>query len=169
MLVESFDISPSKGNLINTLIIIAGICGTLLVKLVLYPRFIKNEVVGILIMIAIASFFACLLLFVPGLVTTVLVLALTAVVTTAPTLFISYFNTNFTIYGKNGTAAGISNAASSLGVVVCSYVIVKLAEIYSWRAVKIIWLSSLVLSVVIILIVLPMSERFKKQSETEKQ
>ena len=171
MLVESFDISPSKGNLINTLIIIAGICGTLLVKLVLYPRFIKNEVVGMLVMLTIASVFAALLLFVPGLITTVLVLALTATVTTAPGLFVSYFNTNFTIYGKNGTAAGISNAASSLGVVVCSYVIVKIAEASSWYTVKVVWLVMLALSILTILVTLPMSNRFKrlsKSDETEK-
>lgn len=167
MLVESFDVSPSKGNLINALIIIAGICGTLLVKLVLYPRFIKNEVVGMLIMMSIAAVFAVLLLFVPGLATTVLVLALTAVVTTAPGLFVSYFNTNFTVYGKNGTAAGISNAASSLGVVVCSYAIVKIAEVSSWHMVKIVWLATLVLSVLVILIALPMSNRFKRLTKSD--
>ncbi len=165
MLVELFDITPSRSNLVNTLIIIAGICGTLLVKLVLYPRIIKNEVVGMLITLAMASVSAALLVFVPGLTSTVLVLAAVALLTTAPSLFVSYFNTNFTVYGKNGTAAGISNAASSLGIVVCSYVILKISELYSWRTVKIIWLAMLVLCVFVIAIVLPMSNRFKKQTE----
>lgn len=167
MLVELFDVTPSRGNLVNTLIIIAGICGTLLVKLVLYPRFIKNEVVGMLFTLAMASFFAALLIFVPGLVSTVAVLAVTALLTTAPSLFVSYFNANFSIYGKNGTAAGISNAASSLGVVVCSYVILKISELYSWRTVEIVWLVMLLLCVLVIAIILPISNRFKKQAEID--
>lgn len=167
MLVESFDISPSLGNLINTVIIICGICGTLLVKLVLYPRFIKNEVVGIVIMLGISCAFAVALLFVPNLISTVLMLAAMAIVTTAPSLFISYFNTNFTKYGKNGTAAGISNAASSLGVVVCSYVILKISERCSWQAVKITWLVMLIVSMISLVIVLPMSTRFKKKSSID--
>ena len=78
-----------------------------------------------------------------------------------------YFNTNFTVYGKNGTAAGISNAASSLGVVVCSYAIVKIAEVSSWHTVKIVWLATLVLSVLVILIALPMSNRFKRLTKSD--
>ena len=167
MLVESFDISPSVGNLINTIIIVCGIGGTLLVKLVLYPRFIKNEVVGVIIMFGIATAFAVLLLFVPNLISTVLMLAVMAVVTTAPSLFISYFNTNFIKYGKNGTAAGISNAASSFGIVVCSYVILKISERYSWQTVKIIWLVMMLVALLALVIVLPMSNRFKKQGELD--
>ena len=167
MLVEEFDISTSSGNLINTIIIISGICGTLLVKLVLYPRFIKNEVVGMLIMFSLSAVLCALLFFVPGLSTTVLTLALMAVVTTAPSLFVSYFNTNFTVYGKNGTAAGISNAASSLGVVACSYGVVKISELYSWNAVKITWFAMLLISAFVLVIVLPMSNRFKRCGELD--
>jgi sugar phosphate permease len=128
MLVESFDASTSTGNILNTLIIISGICGTLLVKLVLYPKIIKNEAVGIFIMFSIALVFAILLFFMPNMASTVATLCVMAVVTTAPTLFVSYFNTNFTKYGKNGTAAGISNAAASFGLVLSSYGMIALSD-----------------------------------------
>ena len=44
----------------------------------------------------------------------------------------------------------------------CSYAIVKIAEVSSWHMVKIVWLATLVLSVLVILIALPMSNRFKR-------
>ena len=47
MLMATYeDISASTGNLLNIFIIVAGVVGTLLIKLVIYPRLIKNEIVA---------------------------------------------------------------------------------------------------------------------------
>ncbi len=163
MLMEAFGVEPSVGNLLNTLVIVAGIAGTLLVKLVLYPRFIKNPVVGALLMLSAALLLLTALAVVPGLIATFIILCLSAIVTTAPALFMSYFYSSYSRYGKNATAAGIGNAAGSLGIVLLSYVIVKIAEIYDWQAVKLVWLISVAVSVVCLLLLLPINNRFKRR------
>lgn len=170
MLMETYGVDPSVGNLLNTLIIISGVAGTLLVKLVLYPRYIKNPVVGALIMLSIALVLLAALAFVPGLWVTFLLLCLSAIVTTAPSLFMSYFYSGYSKYGKNGAAAGIGNAAGSVGIVITSYVIVKIAELYDWQAVKLVWLISVAVSVICLAVLLPLNSRFKRrEAERESQ
>jgi sugar phosphate permease len=56
-------------------------------------------------------------------------------------LFIIYFNASFAKYGKNGTAAGISNAASSFGIVLLNYGVLKISDLWGWDAVHYLWLG----------------------------
>ena len=65
MLMEMYDnVTPFTGNLLNTFVILSGILGMVLLRFVLYPRFIKNEVKGMLAMLAISLPFAVILRFV---------------------------------------------------------------------------------------------------------
>jgi len=162
MLMESYGVEPSVGNLLNTLIIISGVLGTMLVRLVLYPKIIKNPVFGAMITLSASLVFLAGMLVVPGLLSTFVFLCLAAVFTTAPSLFMSYFYASYSKYGKNATAAGIGNAAGSVGIVVTSYVIVKIAEVSSWETVKAVWFGSVLTAVICLLIVLFLNRRFKR-------
>jgi sugar phosphate permease len=166
MLVETFGKSASFGNLLNVLIIVSGICGTLLLKLVLYPKVIKNEVLGMIIF-AVASLGSNLILvFASGLSVMVVSLCAVSLTTTVVSLLNSYFNSSFTKFGKNGTAAGISNAAASLAFAISSYGVVKVAEVYDWQTVKVLWLALAAATVLLLLIILPLFTRFKKTSNS---
>lgn len=166
MMLELFGTDASVGNLLNTFIIISGLAGTLMVKLVLYPRIIKNELLGFLVMMSATLAAAIALIFVPNVTMTVIVLCVLSMFATAATLFASYFYATYTKYGKNGTAAGIGNAAASFGIVLLNYVFVKLSEVFDWTAVRIIWASLVALAVVLILVVILINRRFlSKESQ----
>ena len=166
MLNETFGTNPSFGNLLNVFIIIAGLCGTLLVKLVLYPRIIKNEIVGLLISGVLLLGFTVAFVFAPTIPLVVVSLCGIALFATAASLFISYFNASFAKYGKNGTAAGISNAAASFGIVLLNYGILKISEIWGWNSVRYLWLILVVVLILCAIGVLLISNKFRR-SENE--
>ena len=160
-IMESFEVAPSTSNLLNILIIIFGVVGTVLVRFVLKNK-VKNEVVGIITFMLPALFIAIALLFSSTLWVTIVLLCALALTTTAPSLFISYFNSQFAKYGKNATAAGISNAASSLGVCTASYIYPLLADHMGWTAVIVAWAVFMIVSLVVLAITLPISLKFAK-------
>lgn len=138
MLMESYDnISVTFGNLMGALTIVSGIIGTILVKKVLYPRYIKNEIGGCCLLIALTIPFAVYITRIgkAPVLSIVASMCIMAVILTATQLLSSYFNMRFTKYGLNGTAAGIANAAGSLGIVLYSYGFGKLADNFGWIAV----------------------------------
>ena len=77
-------------------------------------------------------------------------------------LFGSYFNMSFVKYGKNGLAAGISNAAASFGIVLYSYVFSFVADNFGWRAVIVLSVVLLTLAIIFGCIALLQYRRFKK-------
>ena len=167
MLVETAGSAASLGNLVNTLIIVSGIFGTLLVRLVIYPRVIKNELVGLMLSMLIATAFSLILMFVSGVPIMVTTLCVMSVTTTAPAIFSSYFNTRFSRYGKNGTAAGICNAASAFGFVLSSYGVVRISEAYDWQTVKLVWFISLLVSFAVFLVIIPMNAHFRRKEDSK--
>ena len=55
MLMQSYEnVSPSMGNWLSIFIVVGGLAGILLAKFVLFPRIIKNEITGCLIMTALS-------------------------------------------------------------------------------------------------------------------
>jgi sugar phosphate permease len=148
MLFQSYEnISPAIGNLLNTLIILAGITGTVLVRFFVFPKIIKNEVIGILAMFALALPFAVLLRFVGDLPIAIVVaaLAMIAMLLSPTVLFTQHYNMHFTKYGKNGTAAGVLNAAASLGFTLQYCVFGPLAENLGWPIVTTLWIVMIAL------------------------
>ncbi len=135
MLLESYsNISPRIGNLLGTLVIISGMLGIIVVAMFLYPKVIKNELWGYVLMLAISLPCVGVLRFV-GQIDSMVSVALmcVAVFCLAPTFtFSSQYNMRFVKFGKNGTAAGISNAAMSLAIVLESYGFTLLAEKFDW-------------------------------------
>ena len=144
-------------------ILASGLIGITLIKLVLYPRFIKNEVSGICVMLAAALPFSIVLKFlgaipVPGAVTA---LCCITAATSATQLLLSYYNMRFAPYGKNATAAGLSNAASCLGIVFESYGFVHIADLFGWNAVTTMWIVMILIAVLFTAAAVPLSKRFE--------
>jgi len=165
MIMETYsNISPTVGNLLNVFVIISGIIGTVLVKMVLYPKYIKNEINGILIMLLLALPFSVIIDFIGknSVMVSIASLCGMSITLTSTNLLTSYYNMHFIKWGKNGTAAGIINSAASLGVMLQSYGLVYVAELWGWMAVVKIWIIMIVVSVICIAVAAPMAKRFKK-------
>lgn len=166
MLMETYgSISASTGNLLNVLIIFSGMLGTLVMKFILYPRLIKNEPTGICVMLLLTLPFAAALKAIGKIPVAYAVfsLCIISVLLTATHLMVTYFNLYFVPYRKNGLAAGISNSATSAGIVLESYGFVRVAEKYSWNAVTGLWIIMLITAIVFTAIAIPFSIKFKKK------
>jgi sugar phosphate permease len=79
------------------------------------------------------------------------------------TLCYSYMNMQFARYGKSGTAAGVSNAAASFGVVLQSYGFVNIADRSGWPAVTNLWIMMVAAAVICTAISVPLWSKFKKR------
>jgi len=151
MLFQSYEsISPAIGNLLNTLIILAGVAGTVLVRFFIFPRIFKNEIVAFLVMFIFALPFAVMLRFVGDLPIGLVVvsLAMIALTLSPTTLLTQHYNMHFTKYGKNGTAAGVLNAATSLGFTLQFCVFGPVAENLGWPIVTTLWIVMIALGAV---------------------
>ena len=167
MLMESYDsVSASVGNLLNILVLCAGVLGTLLVRSVLYPKIIKDEVLAMLLFFVIALVPCIVLIFIGkvNIAVSVFMMCLIACVLTAVTYLTTIVCTQFTKHGKNGTAAGIMNSATSFGMVVQSYGIARIADSFSWRTVTMVFVGIVIFSVLMCLIAYPLWKRFKNNT-----
>lgn len=174
MLSQSYEsISPTLGNLLNVLIIIAGIAGTFLLKFLIFPRLIKNEFVCYLVLLGITLPLAVILRFVGILPVGIVVFALCMVslFLSATHLLTQYFNMHFVKYGLNGTAAGILNAAASFGLVLNYCVFGPTAEAMGWQTVTTLWIVMVAIGMASVAFGIKPSVRFVKnlQKYNEKQ
>lgn len=172
MLSQSYEhISPTIGNLLNILIIIAGTLGPILLKSFLFPRFIKNELVCCGLMMALAFPFVIFLCFVGKLPVGIIVFSLCMVTMflSSSTLLINIFNMRYTPYGLNGTAAGIINASASLGFAVQYCVFGSVADSYGWSTVTILWICLMLMAIVCIVLAIRPFIRFVKGLQSEKK
>lgn len=166
MLMESYStVSDSIGNLLNIFIILAGILGTFLIKLLFSKGVFKNEVVGLCVLLFFAVPFAVTLIFVGDIPVWLAVLCFCFISTavTGSSLLQSYYYILFTKYGKNGTVAGISNAAASAGIVVQSYGLMAVSENFGWSASAGVIAVLLVLCVILVAFSIVPATRFKNQ------
>ncbi len=172
MLMESYEsISPMIGNFLNVFLIIAGVAGTFLVKLI-YPRFVKDELSGVRNVGLINLPLIALCIFVGGSIVgikisapvTVIALCLISMTSAIMSVLRSYFSARFSKYGKNGEVAGIVNACSSLGIVVQSYGLAKVADAFNWATVftviAVLWVCFLLIATLVI----PLWKKFAKQN-----
>lgn len=166
MLYQSYEsVSPTLGNLLNILIIIAGVLGTFLIKSLIFPKLIKNELVCFLVVILLAIPFAVILSFVGDIPVWAMVAGLCGVsmLLSASGLLTQYYNTHFIKYGLNGTAAGVLNAAASFGFVLNYCVFSSLAEYLGWRTVTTVWVIMIALTAVSIAFAIRPFIRFLKK------
>ena len=125
-----------------------------------------SNMVGILAGLVITSVICILFIFAPNIGSSVIYMCLIASITTATGLFTNSISSAFVRYGKNATAAGIANAAVSLGFIAPLGAMI-LQENTDWQTVRIAIAIAAILSVVIALAVLPVYTRFKRKEEEE--
>ena len=174
MLSQSYDqISPMLGNLLNIFIIVSGVAGTFLLKFLIFPKLIKNELVCYMVLLGITLPFTLVLRFVGALPVGVVVFALCMVslFLSATHLLTQYFNMHFVKYGLNGTAAGILNAAASFGLVLNFCVFGPTAESMGWPTVTTLWIIMVIIGMVGLIFGIKPSVKFIKnlQIHNEKQ
>ena len=166
MLMESYEnISASIGNLLNVIIILSGIAGTLVTKFILYPRIIKNEIAGALILFVI-TIPLCVVLCLVGTVPSWIIIAAMSGIsfcTTSMVLFVSYYNASFAVFGKDGTVAGLSNCAASAALIVQTYGFSAIADGYGWMTVNRIWVILSILATLLMVMALPIYIKFKNK------
>lgn len=168
MLMESYDtISPMIGNFLNVFLIVAGVLGTFIVKFI-YPRFVKDELSGVrnigfisLPLLALCIFVGNKYVSVP---VTVISLCIVSACSAIMATLRSYYSARFAPYGKNGEVAGIINACSSLGVVVQTYGLSKVADAYNWSTVFSVITALWVIFLVVTSLVLPLWKKFKHEN-----
>ena len=169
MLMESYEqVTPAIGNLLNTLVILSGVLGTLAVRFGL-SRLIKDEIVATILLLMLCIPLTAALHFIGAYNVWGVVIALCVVVaalTGTYYLLLSY-TMRFTRYGLSGTVAGITNAAASFGIVIQSYGFTKLAEMTDWNTVADIWLGMVAVSALLLVIALPTWKRFKALEQQE--
>ncbi len=163
MLMETYSVSPSFGNALGLIVIVAGVVGMLVVGVV-FPKFVKNELALHAAMMIVAIPFSVALqnMAKAGMIGSVVSMcAISALFTAMRTLAYNY-NLRFAEYGKSGTAAGISNAAESLAITVQSYAFTKMADVAGWSPVMTTCVAVTIVAVVLNFAVIFMWKRFSK-------
>ena len=169
MLMESYEqVSPRIGNLLNTLVILSGVVGTFAVRFGV-SRLIKDEIVATAFMLLITLPFLFVIHFVGHCPVWLMLISLCVIVAALNgTHYLSLsYNMRFTRYGLNGTVAGITNAAASLGFVVQSYGFTLLVEATSWSFTGDMWLIMIGVSALSLIAALPTWKRFKSMETAE--
>ena len=164
MLMETYgQVSPIIGNLLNALVILSGIIGTIVVRVWLH-RIIQDEIIATALLLMISLPFTAVLHFIGSCRVELTMASLCIVAATlSGTHYLSLsYNMRFSRYGLNATAAGITNATASFGVVIQSYGFTLLAEKASWNAVADMWTVLIGVSTLLLMLALPSWKRFKK-------
>ena len=164
LLMETFDVSPSTSTLLNVLVIISCGIGVFAGKILLKSGIVKNLHRGIISLHAVALVGCVSLYFASTLVLTVISLSIIAFSTTATFLFTNILSSSFAKYGKNATAAGLANFATSIGFIATSGVTLSVAETAGWNAVKVMLIVMMALSILSATGALIMSRKFEKNA-----
>ena len=165
MIMESYNnVSPVLANRLGLIVIVSGLAGIALAKL-LYPRFVKNELtlhVGALVLcIPFALILRCV-----GTASMALVivsLCMISVLFNVMRLLTFNYNMRFVKFGRNGTAAGISNFGESMGIMIQSYGFTLVAEKMGWVAVADMSTIFVVIAIAFNIIAMIMWRRFIKK------
>ena len=170
MINETFELGASVSTLMSMLIVGCSLIFFFIVRELLQHKIIKNHVVGIIIGLSVALVISLLFIFSNGVAGNVISMCLMAGISTATGLFTTSINSSFSRYGKNATAAGLSNAASACGYVAPLFAVVLQEKTGSWNAVKIMLLVVAALGILLALVVLPMYNRFnRRETQVEAQ
>ena len=165
MLMECYEnISPSMGNLLNLLVLLSGILGMILVRKLLYPKRVKNELKGLILTLVLAAPATVVLLFVGkiGLSVAIVAFCISCAACTASGMFTSFYANCFVKYGKSATVAGVINAAAAVGMIAAGYGFLRVSEVWSWQAVTALWIGLIAVAIVLLLAILPRYRKFKK-------
>ena len=164
MLMESYkNISPSLGNMLNTLIIISGVVGVAFINQFIYPRVVRDEAVATLILVGV-SMIPILVMTLIGKVPVFFIvtsLCMAAAILSGINLIMSRCSARFAKYGKSGLASGVANSAASVAIMVQSYGTAYVADNAGWKMVVGLFIVLLSIGVVCAGIAIPLWRRFK--------
>ena len=165
MLMESYEnVSPNAGNFFNLMIVMFGLLGTIFVKLVLYPKRVRNELKGFIVLMLAALPVSVLLPFVGkiSIIPILLGLSVSSALFTGANLFLSYYTNCFVKYGKSATAAGVINASASMGIVVAGYGFLRISETGGWQMVTSSWIGMIAVMIILLSVILSTYRKFKE-------
>lgn len=166
MMVESYpNMSIMVSNLLNIFIIISGLLGIIIVRKFIFPRRIRNEVATVILLTALTLPLTFVIKNTGKIDVWFIVAAMCMVsfLLSGASLMTSFINGSFSKYGKNGTAAGLSNSANSIGIVVQSYGFTYLADHSGWGAVTTLYVVGILACVFFSLCALPLWRKYKNQ------
>lgn len=166
MMIESYhNMSITVSNLLNVFVIISGLLGMILVRKILFPKVMRNEVSVTLLLLALVLPFAFVIKFTGKIDVLMIIVAMciASALLSGASLMNGFINGSFSKYGKNGTAAGAYNAASSIGVVLQSYGFTSIADHFGWGVVTDVYIIGTLACVVFSLCALPLWQKYKKQ------
>ncbi len=78
-------------------------------------------------------------------------------------LFAQYYSVKFAKYGKNGEVAGIINAGAAMGIVIQSYGIALVADLWNWTVVIALLAALCVISLILIVMIYPKWKNFTRE------
>ena len=162
MLTELYPgVTPSVGNLLNILIVGVTLVGAVLIRK-FYPKLIRSEVAGMMIVTAIAIPFCGILLFAGqiSIVLTVLCLCVVSCFVNCGTFLVNCSNVHFSEYGKSATAAGIANSAASIAFIFNNYGMALMADVFGWTTVLISLFGFLLISMLMLFLAMPKWHKF---------
>ena len=163
---ESYaSLSPELSTVLSIVVIVAGIFGSLFGS-VIYPRFIRNEALAIVIFFACAFPFVCLLLLV-GKISYIWIVVFLAVMvfilSTASMFTSSYIAGRFNKWNMGATVAGFVNGGAALGIVVANMLFTAIADSNGWLFTIKIWIFIMAGAIILSLIFLSIWTKFLKK------
>ncbi|MBQ7036861.1 MAG: MFS transporter [Clostridia bacterium] len=168
MLMESYpNLNVTISNLLNVIILVSGLFGILLVRKFLYPKHMKNEV-GCILFLSVLMLPCAFIIKFTGVINVWFVLiamCILAMCLSGAVLMNSFYTGCFAAYGKNGTAAGVGNAATSLSIVLQSYGFAFIADKFGWGAVTTAYIVCIVLCILFTSCALPFWTKFRKEEK----
>jgi sugar phosphate permease len=171
MLNQTYEhLSAVLSNLLSVFILISGMSGTFLVKKLVFPRLIKNEILCYTLILALSIPFVVFLLFIGKVPVWSIVLSLCMInmLMSATLLLLNFFNIRYTRYRLNGTAAGIINAAASFGIALQHCLFGTIADNLGWQTVTVVLIILTVLATLCISFSIKPATKFIKSVTAEK-
>ena len=166
MINESYEaVTPVLATVMNIVVLVAGIIGIFIAHFI-FPRFIKNEAIALLIFFGIAFPLTaiCLLLGRLDYRIMIVVLAFIVMAMNSCALFTtSYIAARFNKYGKGATVAGILNASASLGIVLANTLFPGLADGVGWYGTVVVWVIMMAIALMLTIAFVPLWTRFLKK------
>lgn len=163
LLMENYDnVSPSIGNLLNLLMIVVGLAGTIVAR-----RFIvktDNEVLGMVLTLVAMLPFLAVCCFVGRLSIYAILISLCAIAAlqSMTVLLGNTFDMAFAKYGKSGAVAGFSNGARGLSYLAASYLMPLFAEKFGWTALVALWPIFTIAAIIALCFAVSLFRKFKR-------
>lgn len=163
---ESYEaVSPEFATLLSIVIIAAGVLGTLFGS-VIYPKFIRNEALAILLFFVLTLPFGCLLLLVGRInyVWVVIFLAVMVFLLNSASMFTSSFIAGrFNRWNMGATVAAFVNGGAALGIVLANMLFTAIADAKGWYFTIFVWICVIAFAILLSLTFFIIWSKFLKK------